>query len=490
MKKIAIALSTTVLGLTATAPIEISAKDTLSTLTASVEVAEEALANLEQKKTELEQKYIDTIQKMSDVIDSYDITDKDKLVSETEAFLSEETAKAQTLMEYEGYATNIEQAKADNEKAINELNTQIEDTKKDIESVKYDLMVHQEELNNLYMMNEHLQDEDRDETNYNLGMRGFVAYINPDKEWKEEYAEYTPEEVKRIFEGYKGLEAKLPLSLEAILTKKEADVSGDAFGAVFQEDGTIFYGYTTMAEDDPKDLDKVYDEYLKHISEIKDRLDNIKGFREVKKNIAEKTAQQAELESKLKGFEESQTEHINKRSVLDNIDIEITNLKEQMASDEEVEEATYIHDKLKEATVETLLTEDGYDLIETVKSRFGDRYNLLIANGKDLARQNKDLMESYQTYGSQLKIVDKQIESAQKTLQEAKDKLEKYKNSILPPQTPAKEEDVENKETGEDKGKLETGISGVNIIIPAIIGAVGIGGVVIGNSLKHKKKRR
>lgn len=479
-------LTATALACMATPVVQVEAKDTLASLTDSVNIATETLNNLVAQKERLEKKYSEVRERMENLQAGYDISDKDKLMEDTKVFLAEESEKANLLMQYNSLASNIE---AETENTANQL---IEQDKL-ISKLTTDGMVYQEEveeatkvLEEYYASHEGIKEKVEDEAGFAKGMEHFVSKVAPDIEWKEEYPTYTQKQLNAIFEGYQTLKEKQPISLMATLKKSEALTSGKAYNATFLEDGRVFFGYANMDEKDPKDLDKKYEEYLKAQEQLTKELDKQDNLRDLLANLkdASKKVEDTgkELEEALKGKIEME----DKANLLVNLDEEIADLKATMASNEVIHEATLVQETLKDTTKESLMS-TGYGLIENPVSEYGRRYNDLVSEGQGIYNTNEGLVVDYNDYANKLKVIEVQIASATKTKEEAEAKLEAYKKTL------AKTEHTGNpkKETEpkQDKG-LETGIGGMSILIPAGIGIAGITGLAITKGLRHKNKHR
>lgn len=490
MKKIVLTATAMASVVTLTPVVKVEAKDTLASLTDAVNIATETLNNLQAQKERLEAKYKEINDRMEILQVGYDISDKDKLLSEIEGFLASESEKAKTLMEYNSYASNIE---AETENTANQMVAQ----DKLISKLQSDGILAEEAvegatsaLEAYYSEHEGIKEKVEDEAGYATGMKHFVSKVAPDMEWKEEYPEYTPEEMAKIFEGYKTLEEKQPLSLLETLKKSEALAEGDAYNATFLEDGRVFYGYANMDETDPEELDKKYEQYLKDKENLKKELDETEGLREKLNDLAEANNNVEEINAQLEKATEGKKETVNKITLLTNIGEEIEKLKETMASDAEIHEATLVQEVLKDATKESLLS-TNFGAIENPVSDFGRRYNALVEEGRTIYQTNEGLVVDYNDYAKKLSVIDAQIESATKSKEEAEKKLEVYKKNLgmsgdAVEKTPVRNEN--NQVQAQDKG-LETGIGGMSILIPAGAGVAGIAGLAIAHSLKHKKKR-
>lgn len=490
MKKIILTATAMASVATLTPVVEVEAKDTLGSLTDAVNIATETLNNLQAQKERLEAKYKEINDRMEILHAGYDISDKDKLLSEIEGFLANESEKAKKLMEYNSYASNIE---AETENTAN----QIVEQEKLISKLESDAILAGEAvegatsaLEDYYSEHEGIREKVEDEAGYATGMKHFVSKVAPEMEWKEEYPEYTPEEMANIFEGYKTLEKKQPLSLLETLKKSEALGEGDAYNATFLEDGRVFFGYANMDKADPEELDKKYEQYLKDKETLTKELDETEGLREKQNALAEANKTVEELNAQVEEAKEGKKEIVNKMALLANIGEEIEKLKETMASDAEIHEATLVQEVLKDATKESLLS-TNFGPIENPVSDFGRRYNALVEEGRTIYQTNEGLVVDYNDYAKKLSVIDTQIESATKAKKEAEDRLEAYKKQLgiseeTVEKTPVRNEN--NQVQAQDKG-LETGIGGMSILIPVGAGVVGIAGLAIAHGLKHKKKR-
>ena len=428
-------------------------------MTPAITVMAEEQDDLLAEKNDLEQKYADTVAQVVKVMKEFDSSGLEPLVKDTEEFLKEENDKTCEMLVYQELAKdwqgNKDKTAEDSAKIAEEIQKATEEVQTKTEAIQ----VVQDELES-YCEEHNLTEKVQAERGYSDGMKNFANYANPDLEWQDEYTNYTEEQLAEIITEYGKLEYndKKPLSLGAIVSKKQAQTTGDAFTAYYQEDGRVFYGYTDSAEGDPKDLVATYADYIDRKGKLKDELDKDEELRSRQKEVTEAQTQLTMVQSQLDGLNKEQERLVKLTETLDNLPELIHNLQDTMAEQTATDEAQKVHDTLAGLKSEGLIT-DSLPVLDAVYTDFGTRYNNLILAGQAVHKRNQELFDEYKSYEKQLGILNQRI-AYEKELAKTK-----------------------NMET-QDKG-IETGVITMNAVIPAI-GAVGGLGLL---ALKRKKKK-